>query len=136
MNFKTPHFIPFHLGDPAGIAFFGHIIALSHQSIELFIINKGIPWKTWYQNKKFGAPIKNVNADFKRPVLPGRHYDFQVELIKTGSSSLVFKISILDQENDDFVHAEVQITLVFVSAADGKIFPIEIPEDLKSQVSS
>lgn len=127
MAFKTSFFIHFDEADPAGILFFGNVFTLTHRAIEEYVDSK-IGWKTWYATHGYGAPLRNVAADFQNPILPGKSYDVEVTVFQIGSSSVQFQTRFL---NGDKVCAVVNTSHVFVSKTESGIKKIDIPDNIR-----
>lgn len=86
-----PLFIPFHLGDPAGIFFFAHAFTLSHQIFEQFVIQTlHCSWNEWFQHPEWIIPIKQTKAEFKAPLLCGQWCQVTPSIVAMSSCSFTF----------------------------------------------
>ena len=80
-NFEKEISIPFHLTDPAGILFFGHIFSLYHEVYESFI-SSFCPWESWFNNDQWIAPIRKTECEFLAPLFAGKKYLAKVKIKK------------------------------------------------------
>lgn len=88
MAYKTQIFLPFHLADPAGIIFFGHVFTLAHQAYEEWISKDlGIQWDDWFKNPNWIVPIKHAEADYMRPLIAGKICEVNLQLAEIRTSS-------------------------------------------------
>lgn len=117
--------ISFNQADPFGILFFAEAIALSHQTFELFIMDHGILWEEWFDNKQWGVPIRHVEAEYFSPIFPGKQYDFDIKLKYKGQTSLECNCTI-SRENE--IKSKIVTHHVFTSLS--KIKPIKIPIEI------
>ncbi len=86
--------IPFHLSDPAGILFFGHVFTLAHQAFEHFVIHHlECPWTFWFQNPDWIVPIKQTEAHYFHPVQAGEECHIEISLTALSSSSFTLTSS-------------------------------------------
>lgn len=93
MKFEYDLFLSFHLADPAGILFFGHVFTLAHQIYEQFVYDHlSIEWKDWFYNGKWFIPIKHTEATYHKPLLAGDRckIDVFIEEVKNSSFSLTY----------------------------------------------
>lgn len=93
MNESPPYsyhcFIPFHLADPAGILFFGHVFTLAHQAFEQFIVEQlRSPWTDWFQHPEWIVPIKHAEATYSYPIRVGQNCLIQLTIEAISTSSL------------------------------------------------
>lgn len=122
--------IKFREADPAGILFFGNILALAHDVFEDFIPATGLTWADYFQTKEYIAPIRHAEVDFLSPFRPGEKYDVAVSILRIGDSSFQAK-AVFSQTSDKGVskHAEVKTVHTFLNA---KTFAkIPVPEKFR-----
>lgn len=122
--FSKELFLPFHLADPAGILFFGHIFSLSHQLFETFILEKlGIHWTEWFQNPEWVVPIKSAEAAYHLPLQAGSSCEATLEIsaLRTHSFELTASFS---QKN--VLCSHVKLAAVFCSRLELKKIPIPL----------
>lgn len=99
MSYTKELFVPFHLGDPAGILFFGHIFMLSHEVMEEFVTKGlGLPWASWFQNEEWIVPVKQTTADYEKPILVGLPCLAELQVSAMGESSLAITTTFYQQE--------------------------------------
>lgn len=104
-------FIPFHLADPAGIVFFGHVFSIVHEVYEQLIQEQWkIPWETWFKNPDWIVPIKQTQASYHYPLQAGLTYTIQVSQSKVGQTSFSLHYEFLKNEQ---VHCRVEVVHVF-----------------------
>jgi acyl-CoA thioesterase FadM len=122
MNYEKTVFIPFHLGDPAGILFFGHVITLAHETYESFIMERlDFKWSEWFQNTDWVVPIKEVRGDFKHPLFVGNNCLIKAQLQNLTESSFSMQYEFI--QNKTFC-CTVNTVHVFCSKMTGKKQPI------------
>lgn len=94
-SFQYEVYVPFHLGDPAGILFFGHVFSLTHEAFENFIVQElGIPWNDWFQNGDYIVPIKQTEANFLVPIKSGKPctIDLTISEVRNSSFSVSYRL--------------------------------------------
>ncbi len=127
MSTIVPIYLPFDQADPAGIMFFGEFPVLCHRALEQALPQWGIEWKTWY-GSDFGSPIRHIEVDYKSPLYPGKTYDFSIQLVKMGKTSIQFVHQArLQNENpaqQSSILAEARITHVFIDRKMKSKIPI------------
>ncbi len=104
-------YIPFHLGDAAGILFFGHVFSLAHEVYEFFVQEKlNISWTEWFNHPKWIVPIKQTQASYQLPLQIGKTYLVSLSLkqMRTSSFVLVYQFSQKGQ-----IFCEVETVHVF-----------------------
>lgn len=115
-------FIPFHLGDPAGILFFGHVFTMAHEAYESFITKKmNLDWSQWFQNSEWIVPVKEAKAEFNRPLFVGKDCMIKVVLKGTTESSISMQYDFIQ---NDIPCCTVSTVHVFCSKKTGKKQPI------------
>jgi|SRR6185312_463631 len=122
--------IKFREADPAGILFFGNILALTHDVFEDFIPTTGLTWADYFQAKEYIAPIRHAEVDFLSPFRPGEKYDVAVSILKIGDSSFQAK-AVFSQASSKGprLNAEVKTVHTFL---DSKTFQkISVPEKFR-----
>lgn len=118
--------IKFREADPAGILFFGNILSLAHDTFEEFIQNAGFTWNEWFKTDEFIVPIRQTEAQFLSPFMPGQFYQIEVFVEKIGDSSLKMKYTFLQ---DYKVHAEVSMVHTFLNFQTKS--KIRVPEKVR-----
>lgn len=119
--FECSIFIPFHLGDPAGILFFGHVFSLTHQAYEQFVIQKmNCSWQDWFQNPHWFVPIRHTEAQYNSPIYVGQKCIFKLSIDSIGRSSFTL-LTHLSQQRDCCL---VKTTHVFCDSKTKQKMPI------------
>lgn len=139
-KFTTTVHVTFGDCDPAGILYFARIFEFSHQVFEEFIEASGIGWANWFRKGPYFVPLKHVESDYTKPLLPGRYYQVIAEVSRLGDSSFQMQYSFLGSASgapaeksfteDAPIHAVVKMVHVFADANTKKKCPI--PEDVRS----
>lgn len=115
------YFVPFHLGDPAGIVFFGHLFTLAHQAFEHFILNQlECSWEFWFQNPEWAVPIKHAESQFYHPLRAGQECLIETSLVAFSSSTFTM--------TSIFYQSHIQVCSVkTVHIFCGRLNPQKIP---------
>ncbi len=117
--------LPFHLADPAGIVFFGHVFSLAHQAFEQFILQQlECPWPVWFQNTEWIVPIKHTEADYVYPLHAGKDCQIELSLINLSLSSITLHYSFSQEK----LCCSVKTIHVFCSKQTKQKMPI--PPDI------
>jgi len=104
-------YIPFHLGDAAGILFFGHLFSLAHETYELFVQKKlTILWQNWFDHPDWIVPIKQTHSCYYHPVKVGSSYQIGLSIKKIGVSSFVLTYQLIQEQT---LFCEVETVHVF-----------------------
>lgn len=99
MFFRQDLLIPFHLADPAGIIFFGHVFTLSHQVFEAFILDAlQLPWREWFQNPDWIVPIKQADASYSTPLKAGEKSQITLQLAELRTNSFTVQTHFYQSE--------------------------------------
>lgn len=130
--FEYELFVPFHLGDPAGIVFYGHVFAFTHQAYENFVTQKlGIVWDNWFKNERWIVPIVHTEASYKHIIYSGRNILIRLAIKEIKHSS--FKIEFLiEQEGNICVHIET----VHAFCLRLEKAKMEIPKEIRESLTS
>ena len=122
--------IRFDQADPAGIMFFGQVFFLAHEAFEKFVISTGFSWEEWFANSKWGTPIRHSEANFQRPMRPGKSYQINVTVARLGESSMTIRYVFM---RDAHVHCEVQIVHTFIDIKE--ITKMPIPTEVRTRLA-
>lgn len=122
--------IKFRDADPAGILFFGNLLALSHDCFEDFIAAVGITWKEWFTVTDFMIPIRHTETNYLAPMPAGEIFVIEASVASLGETSFKMKYQF---KKSDKVHAEAMIVHAFMSAKTKQKMPI--PETLRKKLS-
>jgi acyl-CoA thioesterase FadM len=129
--YRFPCFIPFHLADPAGILFFGHLFSLFHQAFEQFVIHQlECPWNLWFQNPEWIVPIKQTEAQYLSPLQAGQECLIELSVIAFSLSSFTLTASFYQQQQLCCVAKTIH---VFCNRLNKQKMPI--PPTLLSQLT-
>jgi acyl-CoA thioester hydrolase/1,4-dihydroxy-2-naphthoyl-CoA hydrolase len=110
--YRTKVRIHFREADPAGILFFGHVLGLSHDVFEEFLMEHGIPWEEWFKAEDWACPIRHSEVDYRAPFMPGQSYQVEVRVQKIGQSSLTMHYIYLNQNGQICAHVHLVHTFV------------------------
>ena len=117
--------------DSGGVIYFANTFKIAHNFIEHFIIDKGIPWKTWFDHQDWAAPIKQAHCNYTSPLFAGQECVGKVLIKKTSHCSITFETQI--QQNHKLC-AIVETLHVFVDLK--KLQKRPLPEVIKSKLES
>lgn len=122
-------FVPFEFADPAGIVFYGIVFSITHSAFEQFVINQlQIPWREWFQNETWIAPIKYTEASYSKPLFAGKNC--QTVICQLTLSRCSFSIHYqIEQEG---ICATVKTVHVFCDKIRKE--KIEIPSAIRSKL--
>lgn len=91
----------FHQADPAGWMFFGRAFELAHDSMEDLLLAAGFDWKEWFANERFAMPIRQAQADYRRPIPAGALYEVEAVVRRLGDTSVSFRFTFRAVDTDD-----------------------------------
>lgn len=93
-------FVPFALGDPGGVVFFGHAFSLAHQAYEQFVVQTlGISWNDWFHNRKWVVPIYQTQATYHKPIYAGDNLKITLSVKSIRTSSFELEYQMVQKEN-------------------------------------
>ena len=75
----------------------------------------------WFQNPKWIAPLRHVEADFHRPLRGGEDYELELKILELKECSFTVSCRFFQGET---LHAELRHVHVFVDAKAGAKIPI------------
>lgn len=128
--FESQVTIPFHMADPAGIIFFGHVFSIAHAEYEKWLTSEMGSWDRWFSNPEWIAPIKKTEAEYLAPIKAGDNITVKifVKNITESSFTTFYELSSKNQ-----ICAKVEVLQVF---CDKKTFKkIPIPDAAKKVIS-
>lgn len=129
-SYRHAMFLPFHLADPAGILFFGHVFSLAHEAYEHFVMNQlGYAWREWFENSDWIVPIKHTEADFLQPLHAGLSCEIEV-LVDSLTTSSFTLVSRIDQPE---ICCLVKTVHVFCSRSTKRKIPM--PAEINSKLT-
>lgn len=128
-TFQTKKTITFREADPAGIMFFANIFDFAHDAYEAFIEGLGYKHSEWFGSQDIIIPIRQTEATFNAPLLPGETYQINTSVSKIGETS--FQLKYVFTKNSK-THATV--SMVHAVADKKTMQKRPIPENLKQQL--
>ncbi|NCN42155.1 acyl-CoA thioesterase [bacterium] len=84
-------FIHFDDADPAKIVFFGNYYRLAHRALELSLPQWGLQWDEFFRPTDVGFPVRHSEAEYFKPLRPGKPIFILALPEKVGTSSLTFR---------------------------------------------
>jgi 4-hydroxybenzoyl-CoA thioesterase len=130
MAFEKQIFAHFHLCDPAGILFYGNYGGVNHQVIEDYIVHLGFAWSEWFENPKFGVPLRKLEIDYLTPVFVGRSYKATAEVLRLGTTSMDFQVQLFNSEGQ--LCTKIRTTHVFFNFQSK--LKMQIPDDFRRRL--
>ena len=130
MSFKTETTLKFSQTDMAGIGYFNEALNIFHDQYEEFVATQLTTKKDWFSNPEWVVPIRNVQADFLKPLMAFDTYEVEIRVAKVGETSFQLETFI---QKGDWTHCQILSTHVFVDKKTMK--PRPIPEDLLKKLS-
>lgn len=127
--------IRFSQGDPAEILFFAEWPKICHDEFEAFITQSlKMPWQNWFKPETWYCPIRHLECEFFRPLLPGSSYRIEVFIgeLKESSFTSCYRIKSLEM-GQEITHASCKIVHTFVDQKEFKKMPI--PDEIRSKLS-
>lgn len=122
--------IKFHLADPAGIMYFGHIFSLAHDCYEQFVQAAGYSWNQYFLSSEHIFPIRHAECDYQKPFLAGQSYDVTISVAHF--SNTTFKMNYLFSKDQE-THAVVRIVHVCLDPKTHAKSPL--PKEFKEKLS-
>lgn len=116
--------VHFRQTDMAGIAYFNEVFNIFHDTYEAWVALNFESKSYWFQNPEWAVPLKNVQCDYKAPLLPFENYNVRITLAEISNSSFRLKTEIL---NESLVCAEITTTHVFMDKKSLRSKPIPEP---------
>jgi acyl-CoA thioesterase FadM len=121
--------LTFREADPAGIMFFGNVFAFAHDAFEEFIVAAGYAHNEWFGKFEYIIPIRQTEANFLSPFLPGQTYQIAVSVAKLGETSFQMKY-VFSKENK--THAIV--TMVHAVAHRENLTKMPVPVVIRQRL--
>lgn len=120
--------IHFRQTDMAGIVYFNQVFNIFHDVYESWVQHIFKSKKMWFSNPEWAVPIKNVQCDYKAPLLPFEEYTVKIVLTDIGTTTFRLKTEIL---NNSTVCAELSTVHIFLDKKTKTAMPI--PKDILAQ---
>ncbi len=124
--------VPFDEADGEGIVFFGNYFRLVHRAFEDFVPTLGIPWEEWFKNPDWGVPLRHVESDYLKPLIPGMIFTVTINVEKIGESSVHFVYAVRDADGNPC--ANLKTSHVFVTRPKGAMKKMNIPESIRERL--
>lgn len=124
--------VSFDEADGEGIVFFGNYFRLAHRAFEDFMPALGIPWHEWFANPNWGVPLKHVECDYIRPLVPGMNISITINVESLGDSSAHFLYVVKDEAGE--VCAKLKTSHVFVTRPKGAMKKLRVPDDIRKRL--
>jgi 1,4-dihydroxy-2-naphthoyl-CoA hydrolase len=130
MPFTTRVRVHFYHADSAGVMFFGNLYRLAHQVFEAFIVAAGFGWDEWFSNPAWLVPFRRVEADYLRPMRPGRDYEGRLSVERIGDTSFTVCIQFLEESGEPV--SELRMVVVFADRGTEQKIPV--PADVRERL--
>lgn len=129
-NAPLKFIVPFDEADGEGIVFFGNYFRLAHRALEQFLPQIGIPWNEWFKNQEFGVPLRHVEADYLKPLIPGMEFQVLIVVSEIGESSVHFEYEFQDSAGQSL--ARLKTSHVF--ATRPQIKKTRVPDSVRARL--
>lgn len=96
-SFRWQNRMRFHQADPAGWMFFGRAFELAHDCMEDLLVAAGFGWTEWFANERFAMPIRQAQADYRRPIPAGALYEVEAVVRRLGDTSVSFRFTFVSE---------------------------------------
>lgn len=73
--------------------FFGRAFELAHDCMEDLLVEAGFGWKDWFANSHYAMPIRQAQADYRRPIPAGQLYEIEAVVKRIGDTSVSFQFT-------------------------------------------
>ena len=130
MTFNTEIRIHFDEADPAGIAFSGEILTKMHRCYEEFIEALGLDPKEFFLSPKLIYPLRHVEVEYFKPLLPLSTYKVAIGVTKISDSSFQLQYNVQGSNGDR--HCQLRSTHVCVDPAPMK--KSDLPDPLRESL--
>lgn len=118
----------FHQADPAGVLFYGRVYELVNDAYEELVRDAGFEYDDHFGLTDYATPVVHVEADYKRPMLPGEVLTVELAITRLGRSSFTLAFSIVGADRQ--MRATGNIVHAFVNAETFNT--IEIPGHVRA----
>jgi len=123
--------IRIHDVDAAGIVFFAQYLYLFHDVYESFLADIGHSIHKAINEGNYIIPIKNVHADYHRPMFHGETITGELSLTGLRGSSFTTRTKLIGA--DKVVRATITTTHVCVATETMK--PTALPDDIRNALA-
>ncbi|MDP3276963.1 MAG: hotdog domain-containing protein [Deltaproteobacteria bacterium] len=121
--------------DLAGIAYFPRLLDFCHRAIESLFGALSGGYAGLTVTRRIGVPTVKILGDFTAPLRYGDVVCVRVEVVRIGTSSVLFEHTLV-REEDQVVCARFEHTVVVCELNDRKPSPCAIPPDVASLLNS
>jgi 4-hydroxybenzoyl-CoA thioesterase len=109
--------------DAAGIAYTGRLVTIALEALETGLADVGLDFAAMLREKRFGAPLVHIEADFKRPFRHGEHVDIDLWCIGISERSYTCRIDLLPA-GGTLVAASLSFTAAVIEMATFTSVPV------------
>lgn len=125
MAFEHQTTVLFSQVDAVGIAFFGRIFEMCHETLEAMLVAGGLPLHKILEGGDWAMPLVHASADFKRPMRLGDRITIRMELEELSGGSLTFAYTLLGEAGDVRAYAKLVHATIDLSRFKGRRVPEE-----------
>lgn len=132
-SFSISRRIQFSEADPAGISFFANVYGWHHEAYEAFVTDHlRIDYKKWFLSSDVAVPIRKSEAEYFRPLYPGRTIRINFQISKLSASSFTAESKIFNDQSE--LCSTVQSVHVFMDVKSGT--KLEFPAEYRAAIES
>ena len=133
MSFASRQTIRFSDCDSAGIVFFGNYYHLAHAAFEDLVIHMGFKFDEWFNNSKWGVPLRHSQCTYHRPLRAGEACAVRIYPTKLSESAMVMNYRL---EVAGELRAEVELVHVFAELTPEGMRKIKMPSHVRSALET
>jgi YbgC/YbaW family acyl-CoA thioester hydrolase len=132
-SFVLERDVRFHDVDAAGIFFFARAFEYITDAFVAFCAANGVYVDQVLRERRWGAPLRHVEADYVRPLFFGHRVEVALVAahLEDTSATLGYRLA---NSADGVVHATVQATHVFVDVAT--FARCSVPDEMRSIIEA
>jgi 1,4-dihydroxy-2-naphthoyl-CoA hydrolase len=127
MPFVHERRIRFQDADPAGIAFFAHVLTFCHEAYEELLRVEGLPLEQFVASGA-GLPLRHAEVDFLAPLRVGMLIRISVAVSKLSERSYRMEFVLRDEQGKELAKAST----AHVAVDRAAMRAIAIPADLRA----
>jgi acyl-CoA thioesterase FadM len=117
--------IRFSDADPAGLLFYPRALTIAHDAVEAMIAHSALGRDDWFASPQHLAPLRRAEADFFHPLRPGDLVTVRSAVENLGSTSVTFRVDLLDPAGR--ICVTIRATHVLVDKTTGRPAPLPPP---------
>jgi YbgC/YbaW family acyl-CoA thioester hydrolase len=114
--------VAFGDADPAGRLFFARLFDHAHRAYERFMESRGWPLHRVMEEQSLLIPLVHAEADYLHPCLTGDELTVEVEILRTGGSSMSVGYRFIG--DDGGLRARATTVHVFIDRDTGVTRPV------------